>query len=105
MNKPVALTALLLSGLTPLVVWAWAAQSGTTAPDRCGSPALMAAADALAAKFDDHQFVFIGSTHGDAKIEEFVACLVTRPAFQRRATDIVTEWASSGRQQLIDNYV
>jgi hypothetical protein len=35
----------------------------------CGSAALAKAADTLAAKFDAHQFVFIGSTHGDAKIE------------------------------------
>ena len=30
---------------------------------------------------------------------------MTRPAFQQRATDIVTEWASSGQQQLLDRYV
>lgn len=105
MAKSVALTLLLLSGLTPLVFSVRANQSETASRRRCGSPALSVAADALAAKFDDHQFVFIGSTHGDAKIEEFLACLVTRPAFQRRATDIVTEWASSGQQQLLDRYV
>ena len=105
MKKPVAFTLILLSGLTPLMFSARAEQSETASPKRCGSPALSATADALAAKFDDHQFVFIGSTHGDAKIEEFLACLVTRPAFQRRATDIVTEWASSGQQQLLDRYV
>jgi hypothetical protein len=71
----------------------------------CGSAALAKAADTLAAKFDAHQFVFIGSTHGDAKIEEFLICLVTRPAFQKRATDILTEWASSGHQQLLDRYL
>ena len=81
-----------------------AIQTPPAPPGRCSSPAA-AAADALAAKFDDHQFVFIGSTHGDAKSEEFLACLLTRPAFQRRATDIVTEWASSGQQRLLDSYV
>jgi hypothetical protein len=59
----------------------------------------------LAAKFDDHQFVFIGSTHGDAKIDEFLMCLVSRPAFKQRVTDIVVEWASSGQQRLLDRYI
>lgn len=72
------------------------------APNRCTTAAAAAAADALAAKFDDHQFIFIGSTHGDRKIEEFLMCLVTRPAFHQRSTDIVTESASSGQQRLLD---
>src|SRR6266496_2760577 len=97
MRKSLALTVVLLSAAAPFVPAASA--------DPCGSSALSAAADALAAKFDDHQFVFIGCTHGDAKIEEFLGCLVTRPAFQRRATDIVTEWASSGQQKLLDRYL
>lgn len=105
MTRSIAFTLLLLSGLTPLGFSVRADQSVTASAHRCGNPALSAAADALAAKFDDHQFVFIGSTHGDAKIEEFLACLVTRPDFQRRATDIVTEWASSGQQQMLDRYV
>jgi hypothetical protein len=73
--------------------------------NRCASPAAAAAADALAAKFADHQFIFIGSTHGDLKIEEFLTCLITRPAFTQRVTDIVTEWASAGQQRLLDRYV
>ena len=80
-------------------------QAATNTPNRCGSPAASAAADALAAKFDQHQFVFIGSTHGDAKIEEFLMCLVSRPAFHQRVTDIVVEGASSGHQRLIDRYM
>jgi len=75
------------------------------AADRCSVPGAAAAADALAKQFDEHQFVFIGSTHGDLKIEQFLACLVTRPAFKERVTDIVTEWASSGQQRLIDRYI
>ena len=75
------------------------------APNRCASTAAAATADALAAKFDLHQFIFIGSTHGDRKIEEFLMCLISRPAFQQRATDIVTEWASSGQQRLLDRYL
>jgi hypothetical protein len=79
--------------------------ASTTAPNWCTSPASAAAADALAAKFDDHQFVFIGSTHGDLKIEEFLMCLVSRPAFTQRVTEIVVEWAGSGHQPLIDRYI
>jgi hypothetical protein len=77
----------------------------TSAPSRCTSPAAAAAADALAAKFDDHQFVFIGSTHGDLKIEEFLMCLVSQPTFTQRVTEIVVEWAGSGHQRLIDRYI
>ncbi|MGQ0642971.1 MAG: hypothetical protein ACT4P6_19680 [Gemmatimonadaceae bacterium] len=72
---------------------------------RCTTPGASAASDAMAAKFADHQFVFIGSTHGDFKIEEFLMCLVTRPAFAQRVTDVVVEWARSGQQHLIDRYV
>jgi hypothetical protein len=81
------------------------AQSLPSAESVCTSPAVAATADALAAKFETHQFVFVGSTHGDAKIEEFLMCLVTRPAFFQRVTDIVVEWASSGHQRLLDRYL
>ena len=74
------------------------------APRACGDSRVAAAADSLASRFDDHQFVFIGSTHGDLKIEQFLTCLVTRPAFASRATDIVVEWASGAHQQLLDRY-
>ncbi|MEO7189894.1 MAG: hypothetical protein ABI051_02440 [Vicinamibacterales bacterium] len=90
--------ALIESGIS-------ANQAPAATPNRCASPAASAAADALAAKFDDHQFVFIGSTHGDLKIEEFLVCLVSRPAFTTRVTDIVVEWASSGHQRLLDRYM
>ena len=50
-------------------------QTSKPVPTRCANAAAAAAADALAAKFDDHQFIFIGSTHGDRKIEEFLMCL------------------------------
>jgi hypothetical protein len=75
------------------------------APGQCSGPAAAAAADALATAFDTHQFVFIGSTHGDLKIEEFLMCLVSRPSFTRRVTDIIVEWASSGQQRLLDRYI
>lgn len=71
----------------------------------CVDDATAATADSLAAKFDDHQFIFIGSTHGDAKIELFLACLVSRPSFTQRVTDIVQEQTSSGQQALLDRYV
>lgn len=32
-------------------------------------------------------------------------CLLTRPAFKSRVTDIVVEWAGSGHQELIDRYI
>ena len=94
------LTSVALSGIAPE-----ANQVPAATPIRCTGPAVSAAADSLAAKFDDHQFVFIGSTHGDLKIEEFLMCLVTRPAFRQRVTDIVVEWASSGHQRLLDRYM
>jgi hypothetical protein len=98
---------MLLAMIIATMTWPsdTSAQTLPSTPDRCGSPAAAIAADALATKFDDHQFIFIGSTHGDAKIEEFLMCLVSRPAFKRRATDIVVEWASSGHQRLIDRYL
>lgn len=90
---------------TALLFLIGANQALTPAPNRCANAAAAATADELAAKFDDHQFIFIGSTHGDRKIEEFLMCLVTRPAFQQRATDIVVESASSAHQGLLDRYV
>jgi hypothetical protein len=81
------------------------AQNPQISSSRCSSAAAALAADELAKQFDQYQFVFIGSTHGDLKIEQFLACLVTRPAFRERVTDVVTEWASSGQQRLIDRYV
>jgi len=68
----------------------------------CTAAAVAATADAFAAQFESHQFVFVSSTHGDAKIDEFLMCLISRPAFRRRVTDIVIEWASSGHQRLLD---
>jgi hypothetical protein len=71
----------------------------------CRDEAMAKTADSLAARFDEHQFVFIGSTHGDLKIEEFLTCLVSRPAFTARVTDIVAEQVSSAQQQTLDRYV
>jgi hypothetical protein len=79
--------------------------SATQTPTAVPAQRFAPAADALAAKFENHQFVFIGSTHGDAKIDEFLMSLVSRPAFKQRVTDIVVEWASSGQQRLLDRYL
>ena len=95
----VVLTTSLLGGS------AGATQTAVTAQRKCADEAAAATADSVAARFDQHQFVFIGSTHGDLKIEEFLVCLVSRPAFSQRVTDIVVEWASSGHQRLIDRYI
>jgi len=93
------------STLLLLTTLALNGQGEKTLSNPCRSPAAATAADALAAKFVEHQFVFIGSTHGDFKIDEFLMCLVSRPAFKQRVTDIVVEWAGSGQQRLMDRYI
>jgi hypothetical protein len=80
---------------------AYAQPQAAAAENQCAD-GTAAAADSLAARFRDHQFVFIGSTHGDVKIEESLRCLVSRAAFAQRATDVVVEWASSAHQQLLE---
>ena len=80
-------------------------QSPLSSAALCTTAAVAATADAFAATFAAHQFVFVGSTHGDAKIDEFLTCLVSRPTFKQRVTDIVAEWASSGHQRLLDQYL
>ena len=71
----------------------------------CASPALADVADEVAATFDAHRFVFFCSTHGDAKIHEFLLCLLSRPAFQRRVTDVLVEWGNPFHQGLADRYL
>ena len=105
MTNSFAGTLFLLASFALIEPLAGAKQATAATPSRCASPAVSAAADALAAKFDDHEFVFIGSTHGDSKIEEFLMCLISRPSFKQRVTDIVVEWASSGHQHLLDRYM
>jgi len=94
-----ATTIVLVGSVTSL------GQVKTHLKNPCVDEATATAADSLAAKFDDHQFVFIGSTHGDAKIEEFLSCLVSRPSFTQRVTDIVEEQVSSAHQALLDRYM
>lgn len=71
----------------------------------CASPPQAAAADSMAALFDQHRFVFIGSTHGDVKIHDFLLCLLSRPGLERRVTDVLVEWASPAHQPLMDRYL
>ena len=68
-------------------------------------PGYGAVADSVAAEFDAHQFVFMGSTHGWKKQHDFQLCLLSRPAFQRRATDVMVEWANPVYQGLVDRYL
>src|SRR5262245_23777916 len=69
------------------------------------STAMEAVADEVAAAFDEHRFVFLGSTHGDAKIHEFLLCLLSRPALQRRVTELLVEWGNPAHQGLVDRYL
>ena len=62
-------------------------------------------ADSIAAAFDAHQFVFLGSTHGGKKPHDLLLCLLSRPAFQRRATDVLVEWANPVHQTMVDRYL
>src|SRR5688500_4161163 len=68
-------------------------------------PGYAAVADSVATQFDTHQFVFMGSTHGWKKQHDFQVCLLSRPAFQRRATDVMVEWANPVYQNLVDQYL
>lgn len=101
----VKVPALLLTlGLAFLPAAAWA-QDGRGGASTCSSPALAEVADSVAAAFDTHRFVFIGSTHGGKKSHDFLLCLLSRPAFQRRATDVLVEWGNPVHQALVDRYL
>ena len=73
--------------------------------DACQSVPLAAVADSVAAAFDAHQFVFLGSTHGGDKPHLFLLCLVSRSSFQARAVDVLVEWANPVHQPLVDRYL
>lgn len=81
------------------------AQDGRDSSAACPSPALAEVADRVAAAFDTHRFVFIGSTHGGEKPHDFLLCLLSRPAFQRRVTDVLVEWGNPVHQTLVDRYL
>src|SRR4026208_1960665 len=75
------------------------------AQDTFCPPGYAAVADSVAAQFDTHQFVFMGSTHGWKKQHDFQLCLLSRQAFQRRVTDVMVEWANPIYQNLVDRYL
>ena len=75
------------------------------AQDAFCPPGYAAVADSVAAQFDTHQFVFMGSTHGWKKQHDFQLCLLSRPAFQRRVTDVMVEWGNPVYQNLVDRYL
>jgi len=68
-------------------------------------PGYAAVADSVASQFDTHQFVFMGSTHGWKKQHDFQLCLLSRPAFQQRVTDVMVEWGNPVYQDLVDRYL
>jgi hypothetical protein len=107
MNQQTSRLTALLSVMLAIAHWPGVAQ--TRAMRGLGSvgssPELTAVADRVAAQFDDHQFVFIGSTHGSAKAHQFLLCLLSRPAFQSRATDVLVEFANPVYQGLMDRYL
>lgn len=105
MAKQVKFLCRLCCLISALAGFAAGQQTPAAGSGPCRSPAVEAVADNLAATFDQHQFVFIGSTHGDAKIEDFLRCLVSRRSFNTRATDIVVEYASPFHQGLMDRYL
>lgn len=47
----------------------------------------------------------MGSTHGWKKQHDFQLCLLSRPAFQSRAIDVMVEWANPVYQNLVDRYL
>jgi len=71
----------------------------------CSTHALEAAADSVASRLVSTRFVFLGSTHGGVKRHEFLLCLVSRPFFQRTATDLAVEFASPVHQEWMDRYL
>ena len=75
------------------------------AQDAFCPPGYGAVADSVAARFDTHQFVFMGSTHGWKKQHDLQLCLLSRAAFQRRASDVMVEWANPAYQSLVDRYL
>ena len=75
------------------------------AQDTFCPPGYAAVADSVAAQFDTHQFVFMGSTHGWKKQHDFQLCLLSRQAFQRRVTDVMVEWGNPVYQELVDRYL
>ena len=100
---PVLISLPILTALSaaPVLAQAETGMSGVS----CASESLAATADSVAAAFIDHQFVFLGSTHGHKKQQDFLLCLLSRPSFQGRVTNVLVEWASPVHQRLADQYL
>jgi hypothetical protein len=107
MGQRISPLAALLSVPLVIALWPGVAQTGAMqARGSAGSASdLAAVADRVAAQFDEHQFVFIGSTHGSAKAHQFLLRLLSRPAFQSRATDVLVEFASPVYQERMDRFL
>jgi hypothetical protein len=88
-----------------LALMAMRAAPSIQTSDRFCPAGYAAVADSVAAQFDTHQFVFMGSTHGWKKQHDFQVCLLSRPAFQRRVTDVMVEWGNPVYQDLVDRYI
>ena len=100
--RPISCGISILAALAMFVV---GAEQPSLAQDAFCPPGYAAVADSVAAQFDTHQFVFMGSTHGWKKQHDFQLCLLSRQAFQRRATDVMVEWANPVYQNLVDRYL
>lgn len=98
-TRTAVLSVALSVFVTPRTARAWHTQDITST---CSSGQLALVADSVAAVFDTHQFVFLGSTHGGKKSHDFLLCLLSRPGFQRRVTDVLVEWANPVHQTLVD---
>ncbi|HJU68064.1 MAG TPA: hypothetical protein VJ650_07410 [Gemmatimonadaceae bacterium] len=91
--------------VTVFLIAGHARGQGQAAAVTCSSGLVAAVADSVAEAFDKHQFVFIGSTHGGRKAHDFLLCLLSRPAFQSRVTDVLVEWANPVHQAQVDRYL
>lgn len=92
----------LVLAFLPAVAWP---QEVPPPVSPCASPSLAQVADSVAAAFETHQFVFIGSTHGGKKPHDFLLCLLSRPSLQRRVQDVLVEWGNPVHQSLVDRYL
>lgn len=100
--RPISCGISILAAFAMFVV---GAEQPSLAQDAFCPPGYAAVADGVAAELDTHQFVFMGSTHGWKKQHDFQLCLLSRQAFQRRATDVMVEWANPVYQSLVDRYL
>ena len=104
-DMPIRPISRCIANCAVFAVFVAAAVQPLLAQDAFCPPGYAAVADSVAAQFDTHQFVFMGSTHGWKKQHDFQLCLLSRPAFQRRVTDVMVEWANPVHQNLVDRYL